>query len=155
MQKILAKIALFIFIFLIVFLSSRKIAAEIILAHSELIIPETPVDLGQRELTFDELVDKYAAKYGQDASLARKIMFAESSHNFYARNDNVKNGEVWSSDWCYWQINDYWNDSLAERHGWDYKNNQEDCMEMGFYMLATQGTQPWSASKYSPNGWGY
>ena len=101
--------------------------------------------------TFETLVPYLAQKYGQDESLARAIIRCESKNRAHAKGDNYnKEGVYWSSDWGYWQINDYWNQATAKRRGYDIKIWQEN-LEYGFIMLKEQGTQPWLASSYCWN----
>lgn len=102
------------------------------------------------EWTFDTLVTHLAKKYGQDEALARKIIKCEGL--LYKQKGNNKNkredGTVWSIDWGYWQINDYWNLKEATRQGYDIRYNWQHNLEFGFKMLKSQGTSPWNASKY-------
>lgn len=100
------------------------------------------------EWTFETLVPYLAVKHGQDEALARRIIKCESKNNPNAKNDNyTKTGEYWSSDWGYWQINDYWNFAEAKRRGFDLHIWEEN-LEYGFIMLKERGTQPWLASAY-------
>lgn len=112
-------------------------------------IDEQPIEV---VLTVDEMIDKYALEYGQDPNLARRIIKAESEIYEGATNHNRRaDGTIWSTDHCLWQINDYYHDKLAETMGWDYKNNVEHCIEMGFYLLKRDGSSPWTASKHRWN----
>lgn len=93
-----------------------------------------------------------AEKYGQDEALARKIISCESQYRKGNTHENKRDdGTVWSVDWGYWQINDYWNLAEATRRGYDIRYNWQDNLEFGFIMLRDQGTSPWNASKYCWN----
>lgn len=107
----------------------------------------------KKEWTFETLVPHLAEKYGQDEVLARKIISCESQNDPDAEGKNYskETGEHWSSDHGYWQINDYWNEATANKHGYDIRNNWQDNLEWGFKMLKSQGTAPWKASKHCWN----
>lgn len=99
--------------------------------------------------TFDTLVSHLSKKYGQDEAIARKIIECESQYKKGNTHENLRDdGTVWSVDWGYWQINDYWNLKEATRQGYDIRYNWQDNLEFGFKMLKAQGTSPWNASKY-------
>lgn len=88
-----------------------------------------------------------AVKYGVDPFLAASIIYCESK----GRPDAVwknkdKNGEVWSRDWGYWQINDYYQDATATAQGYDIHDPEQN-LEYGFVLMSKQGTRPWSASQ--------
>lgn len=98
--------------------------------------------------TFDSEVTRLAAKYKQSEILARTIIHCESRQ--YGSSGEHKNytkaGEHWSTDWGWWQINDYYNEAPAARRGFDIYDKWEN-LEWGFIMLKEQGTSPWNASK--------
>lgn len=99
--------------------------------------------------TFETLLPTLAKKYGQNEALARRIIGCESSNVATSTHDNYnKKGILWSTDHGYWQINDYWNEAEANRHGFDIRNDWQDNLEWGFKMMRDQGTGPWSASEY-------
>lgn len=102
------------------------------------------------EWTFETMVPYLADKYDQDEDLARRIIECESGSNKSARNDNyTKEGIYWSSDWGYWQINDYWHVAEAQKKGYDIVNVWQENLEWGFKLLARDGAdRHWSASKY-------
>lgn len=104
-------------------------------------------------VTFDTLFPLLAEKYGQDTNLAREIIRCESRFDENARNDNYdKKGIYWSSDWGYWQINDYWHVEDAKKLGLDVINNWEDNLEYGFIILKRDGAMAhWSASAHCWN----
>ena len=93
------------------------------------------------------LVDKYAVKYGVSASLSKRIISCESGFKPEAENKNYKGGEYWSSDFGYWQLNDYyWEEKMSEM-GWDIKN-PIDNLEAGFWLRSRYGVAPWQASRH-------
>lgn len=112
------------------------------------------------EKTYETEVARLALKYDQSESLARKIIFCESTIYSRAENKNYRlqwNSELgtstmthWSSDWGYWQVNDFYHEKEARRMGYNiYK--WEDNLEYGFWLMSKQGTQPWSASRHCWN----
>lgn len=98
--------------------------------------------------TFDSEVSRLAAKYHQSETLARAIILCESrQYGSGASHKNYdKQGVWWSTDWGYWQINDYYNAATAKRRGFDIYDKWEN-LEFGFIMLKEQGTSPWNASR--------
>lgn len=101
------------------------------------------------EWTFDTLIVHLAKKYGQSEILARKIIKCESSYKqgnvHYNRRDD---GTVWSTDWGYFQVNDYWHRDSR----FDFKNNWQENLEYGFLLLKEDGAMAhWSASAYCWN----
>lgn len=109
------------------------------------------------EKTYDSEVTRLAIKYGQNESLARKIISCESSLYGSAENKNyrpefdpktdITTMVHWSSDWGYFQVNDYWHEQTAKKMGLDIFN-WEDNLEYGFYLLSTDGTRHWAASRH-------
>lgn len=101
----------------------------------------------ETEVTFENLVPLLAEKYGVSEPLAMAIIKCESNYVADAYHLNYRDGVHWSTDWGYWQINDYYNATMAKEQGYDVINNWEDNLEYGFIMLKERGTQPWLASK--------
>lgn len=100
------------------------------------------------KLGLEEKVEILAESYGVDKDVAGAIICAESKNNEDAINKNRdKSGAVWSKDYGYWQLNDYYHVKAATRLGYDIINNPDDNLMYGFYLLARDGTAPWSASK--------
>ena len=98
---------------------------------------------------FDTYLPFLAEKYGQDIKLARSIINCESQSTPTALHKNLKDGIHWSSDWGYWQINDYWHHDGAKRLGFDIKSNWKDNLEYGFILLSQDGAAAhWSASSH-------
>ena len=86
------------------------------------------------------------------ASISEAIIKCESGGKAYAKNINYRDGVPWSEDIGYWQINDYYHRESLLELGWDiYK--PEDNLEAGFFLMKTQGVQPWDASKFCWNGY--
>ena len=115
--------------------------------------PEIVSQETQVEWTFETLLPHLAKKYGQDEDLVRKIIKCESHFDPDAKNDNYnKEGEYWSSDWGYWQINDYWHLEDAKRHNYDIVHSWQDNLEWGFKLLKQDGAmRHWGASAYCWN----
>lgn len=117
---------------------------------------ETPVEETVSEpLDVGTLIDFYAQKYEQSATLARAIIKAESGvyGNQAVYENKREDGSVWSTDSCLWQINSQYHDELAERMGWEYRTDVEDCIEMGFYIMKRDGSRPWKASSCEVKPW--
>jgi hypothetical protein len=119
--------------------------------NSEAITPVTYETVVQEVTwTFDTLLPHLAEKYNQDEKLARKIIECESSTKYDAVHENKnEEGEMWSRDWSYWQINDYWHLKEAKRQNYDIVNSWQDNLEYGFKLLAKDGAMKhWKASSY-------
>ncbi len=98
--------------------------------------------------TFDTEITRLANKYGQSESLARRIIKCEAQMYGSAVNENRDSeGLVWSRDWSYFQINDYYHEATARKMGLDIKNGYDN-LEYGFYLMSKQGTTPWGASRH-------
>lgn len=104
----------------------------------------------QSERSLDDSISYYSLKYEVSEPLARAIMKCESGLKPHAKNHNVKGGNIWSTDYSYWQINDFYHQDTFAKMGWDI-TDPKDNLEAGFYLLAQQGVQPWSASKHCWN----
>lgn len=114
------------------------------------IIKEAPI---QKVKSFDLEVHRLAEKYGQNETLAREIIRCEGKmYKERGNNKNYdKNGNVWSEDVGWWQINNYYHQASALRIGYDIYN-EWDNLEYGFILLKSQGIGPWSASQHC---WGH
>lgn len=113
-----------------------------------IVVLEEPVPVVVVEPTFDSEISRLALEYGIDEVLARRIISCESQIYKRAKNENLdKNGNVWSSDHGYWQINDFYHEESAKKMGLDIYNWQDN-LEYGAYLMKIQGTAPWSASRY-------
>jgi len=111
-------------------------------------VMETQVPIINIVKTFDSEVTRLALKYGQSEKLARKIISCEGKL-YKVRGNNInytKSGVAWSVDVGWWQINDYYHKKTAIKRGLNIYN-EWDNLEYGFWLLKTQGTPPWSASK--------
>lgn len=116
--------------------------------------PEVSEDVSREtEWTFDALVHHLAIKYGQDEAIARKIISCESQYSDGSTHKNyTKEGVHWSTDWGYWQVNDYWHLEASTALGFDVRYNWEDNLEYGFMLLKNDGAmRHWSASAYCWN----
>lgn len=99
------------------------------------------------ERTLESEVSRLSVKYGVSETLVNKIIKCESSMYGNAVNHNkLKDGTIWSTDWGYLQINDYYHQKTMEKLGLNIKD-EFDSLEYGFMLLKSQGTQPWKASK--------
>ncbi len=98
---------------------------------------------------YDNEVHRLAIKYGQNETLARKIIQCESEiYGQKAKNQNKdSNGNVWSIDVGRWQINNYFHEKDALKLGYNIYN-EWDNLEYGFIIMKSQGTNPWKASKF-------
>ena len=91
-------------------------------------------------------VSYYAEMYEVDERLARNIIACESQNNAEAKGYNYRQGELWSTDIGYWQINDYYHKDRMTELGFNI-NVPRDNIQFGFMLLSEQGTSPWSASQ--------
>lgn len=101
------------------------------------------------EWTFDTLISYLAQKYNQDEVLMRKIISCESANKKNAKHDNyTEDGQYWSSDIGYVQVNTYWHEEAATERGFNIYNWQDN-LEYGFILLKSDGAdRHWSASAY-------
>ena len=105
-------------------------------------------------VTFDTEMTRLSSKYGVNEKLAREIIKCESLiYGQDAENKNYdKYGNHWSTDWGYFQINDYWHEKPAKKLGYDiydWKGN----LEYGFLLISRDGLRHWSASKWCWEDW--
>ena len=99
------------------------------------------------EKTLDGEIDRLSVKYGVSSSTVRAVSRCESSMYGSALNQNLdKQGNVWSTDYGYLQVNDYFHKVNMQKLGLDIEN-EWDSLEYGFMLMKEQGLQPWSASK--------
>ena len=98
-------------------------------------------------LTLDSEITRLAKQYTVDEKLVREIIKCESQLYGGAINHNKdKGGKIWSSDWGYLQINDYFHEKTMNKMGFDI-HNQWDSLEYGFILISKEGYTPWKASK--------
>lgn len=96
--------------------------------------------------TLDSEINRLSIKYNVSSSTAKAIISCESSMYAKAINENVdKDGIVWSRDYGWWQVNDYYHEDTMTKLGLDIYD-QWDSLEYGFILLKSQGTKPWKAS---------
>lgn len=108
-------------------------------------------------VNFDTEIKRLSIKYKFDEKLARDIIECESKIYSRAENKNYRwewNKELatstrvhWSSDWGFWQVNDYWHEKTAKDMGYDIKD-WKDNLEYGAILLSRDGTRHWKASQY-------
>ena len=78
---------------------------------------------------------------------AQKIIWCESSNIPEAVGENLdKDGEVWSRDHSFWQINDYYHTTKAESMGLDIQD-PSDNLTYGYWLYQAEGSKHWLASK--------
>lgn len=93
--------------------------------------------------TFETLTKHLAKKYGQNETLARRIIWCESKNFAHATGTLAVVGK----DIGYWQINSYYHERTAARRGFNIYSWDEN-LEYGFILLKEQGTLPWTASRH-------
>ena len=125
----------------------------------------TPKVLPQAPQSLQEKINALAKEYGQNPVLAYNIIRCEGMR--YETLGNNKNWRtrtigynqdgtaitqryVWSTDIGPWQINDYYHEKTMAKLGLNI-HDLDDNLRYGFILLSTQGTQPWSASRYCWN----
>ena len=125
----------------------------------EIIATTTPEVVKFNEpATYDSEIRRLAVKYGFDETLARKIIKCESlAYGGSAENKNYRmewdenlgtsTMTHWSTDYSYWQVNDYWHAETARKMGYDIRD-WKDNLEYGAILLSRDGVRHWSASKY-------
>ena len=112
---------------------------------TDIAIP-TPIEVDVSEFDFNSLVSHYSMKYGVSETVALSLMNCESEFDPNAENPNFdEEGVHWSTDYGYWQLNDYHQEETMANMGWDIRNPQDN-LEAGFWLLSTAGTTPWGAS---------
>ena len=66
-------------------------------------------------------------------------------------------GEVMSTDYGVFQINDHYHGARFDKLGLDYKNSEDDNITAGILLYQQFGSKPWSASRRcldnTPVGW--
>lgn len=92
-------------------------------------------------------LSELSEKYGVSQAISERIIQCESGGVAEAKNINYIDGIPWSEDVGYWQINNYFHEESLALLGWDIYN-PEDNLEAGFFLLSTQGLQPWDASSF-------
>ena len=98
-------------------------------------------------LEFTDRVTYYANKYKVNEYVARDIMWCESELHPKAINYNInEEGIIWSEDYGYWQLNDYYWEGTMLGMGWDIYD-EDNNLEAGMWLLSVMGTSPWIASK--------
>jgi len=90
-------------------------------------------------------IEALATKYGVDVSVANRIIKCESSFKENAFNKNIKDGVHWSTDFGYFQVNDFFHEKEMIKIGLDI-HTPNDNLEYGFYLLQRDGTRHWKAS---------
>lgn len=100
-----------------------------------------------QKLDFKDKVEILSESYGINEDLAHAIIDCESEGDPEAVNKNRdRKGNVWSRDYGYWQVNDYWHAKEAKKLGLDI-TDPDDNLIYGFYLLKRDGTKHWNASR--------
>jgi soluble lytic murein transglycosylase-like protein len=100
-----------------------------------------------KELNLGETIKELSDTYKVSAKLAEKIIYCESKNDPSAvRKNRTKDGEIWSEDIGYFQINSYYWRTKMKSMGWDL-DNPRDNLEVGFWILKNYGSVPWNWSK--------
>lgn len=144
MYKLLLQIFIVILLVILTFIPFETLSESVEINSDE------PEELVAEEVTItdDEFISITAKEFGVSESLARSIMFCESSNRPHVTQHNRRDdGSIWSTDYGYWQINDYYHKEVMMKMGLDILN-PKDNIYYGFYLLSRQGTQPWGASKH-------
>ena len=98
--------------------------------------------------TLDSEIHRLSLKYQVSEELVRKIGKCESSLYKSAVNENkLKDGTVWSRDWGFLQVNDYYHEADMLKIGLHIKD-WRDSLEYGILLLSKGDPyQIWSASE--------
>ncbi len=108
-------------------------------------VSSTP--LVEREMSVDQYIHFLAKLNRVNERLARAIIGCESHDNPEAAHHNFHGKVEWSRDVGYFQLNNVYQQAAMAAKGWDiYK--PEDNLQAGFYILKTQGSAPWTWSKW-------
>lgn len=78
--------------------------------------------------------------------ILKRIAFCESSGQQYEADGTVRVGKVDKEDRGLWQINSRYHGAEAKALGYDIETPQGN-EDMARYLLAHEGTAPWSASR--------
>lgn len=107
------------------------------------VVAQTGVPMAR---TIDSEIIRLAKQYSVNERTVRKIISCESKMKENAINHNIdKDGNVWSSDFGYFQINDYFHEEDMKELGMDIRNKWDN-LEYGFILISKRGFLPWSAS---------
>ncbi len=99
------------------------------------------------EKTLESEVERLSLKYGFSTSSVMAVIKCESQMYGGAENKNIdKDGNVWSIDKGFLQINSYYHTDTMKSLGLDI-NNKWDSLEYGFMLMKEQGLSPWKASR--------
>ena len=127
---------------------------QVVAATTTVVKIEEPIE--PIKYTPEAHITAMATKYGQNEFLAKEIMRCEGLAYAISRGippsearhyNYTASGTLWSIDVGRWQINDYYHAAAAKKLGLDIYDDYDN-IEYGFYLLKTQGTAPWSASRY-------
>lgn len=89
----------------------------------------------------------------EDIPMLMKICKAESGNRQFNAKGDVLRGTVNPSDIGYCQINEYINNDLARKLGYDIFTEKGN-KDFAVYLFLQRGTQPWKSSQCTVNGWG-
>jgi hypothetical protein len=99
------------------------------------------------EKTLESEVERLSLKYGFSTSTVMAVIKCESQMYGGAENKNIDtDGNIWSIDKGFLQINSYYHTDTMKSLGLDI-NNKWDSLEYGFMLMKEQGLSPWKASR--------
>jgi hypothetical protein len=114
--------------------------------NQEVVLASYKVEQVEPIKTLDSEINRLSIKYNVSSTTAKAIITCESSMYPKAINENVdENGIVWSKDYGWFQVNDYFHEATMTKLGLDI-HDQWDSLEYGFMLLKSQGVKPWKAS---------
>lgn len=97
--------------------------------------------------TLESEVKRLSVKYKVEEKTILAVIKCESELYGSAINHNLdKDGNVWSTDWGYLQINDYFHKKPMDKLGLDI-TNPFDSLEYGVMMMSRDGLGAWKASR--------
>ena len=108
-----------------------------------------------QQVSLDAQIKSLSKLYGVDPVLVNRIIGCETRGDPNAvpdpnalRLNKTEKGVVWSRDWSYFQINDYyWKKFMLDSQGLDI-TKPADNLYAGFWILQHYGTKPWNWSKH-------
>ena len=99
--------------------------------------------------TLDSEIIRLSKQYAiseKNQKVIRKIIACESANNPLAINKNIDSGgKNWSTDYSFFQINDYFHQGTMEKLGLDIENPWDN-LEYGFMLINKGGFRFWKAS---------
>lgn len=97
-------------------------------------------------LSISEKIILSAKKYNTNQVISLKIASCESGQNQFNQDGTVLRGSKDHDDIGIYQINQHFNGADAKKLGFDI-TSVDGNINYGNYLLSTQGTTPWNASR--------